>query len=376
MKKKFEYTRLTKSIVSRGMDPSTIYALQPEDTAIVIKSDKNRDIMQNALESLTSSVRRRNLLMDMPILVERKKIDDKWRLIALDGQYRQAVGAAEGIPIGVKLASEATEADIAVINCARNGWRGQDFIKLYSDAGNENYITLACYMKRYNFTMTVSASLLAGAYGIGTGGGALTTKLRGGTFVASEEVEAAGHGDFIVETRNIVGRVKNERGFVAAVTKLRKAGAFDDKTMLAQLSRYNVEVLLGCSDPDQFVVALQAVFNFRKQRRVFFEPILEAAKHGRDFKALAREQDACPATFTRYNRVAIMLKADAACARKLGRKTTKVSKRDGTTCNVNSKAVAVTDHIHACGNDASSLPKDAVLKAAREVLFPAKKLTT
>jgi len=102
----------------------------------------NRVINKAMVSKLSGSIKRKNLMIDRPVLV-----DNQMRV--LDGQHRIEACKLLNEPIYYCVAIETTLDDVPSLQIAKN-WKSSDYMKMYIEQGNNNYKKLKLFMDQYN----------------------------------------------------------------------------------------------------------------------------------------------------------------------------------------------------------------------------------
>jgi ParB-like nuclease domain len=116
---------------------------------------QNRPIRPYHVEKLIGSIRKKNLLKEKPILV-----DKEHRI--LDGQHRLKAAEELDVPIYFHY-GVATIKDVPLINQNQEKWTPEDYVHLFVCERNKHYISLAVFREAHpGFSVSSAMFLLDG----------------------------------------------------------------------------------------------------------------------------------------------------------------------------------------------------------------------
>lgn len=191
---------------------------------------RNRPISDKKVARLVKAIRKRNLLRDYPILVDRE-------LNVIDGQHRLSAAKALGVPVYYRFAQESTTvADVALANQNTSTWSWSDYLAYFVSQNHVEYIKLAELVDLADGILTINhIAELAG----GTRDRAISAEIfKSGDFVADRYEWAM---TILIEMDRLVQvtRQARGRGFARAYASVRRlVPEFDEKRFLERLEKY------------------------------------------------------------------------------------------------------------------------------------------
>lgn len=114
----------------------------------------NRPVDINHIKSLMVSVAQRNLLENIPLIV-----NDKMEVI--DGQHRLEVSRAMNLPVYFITVPGGSIEDIRRLNSYSRPWSVADYLESYIDLGLKDYITLKNFAKKFGFSVSMALLILS-----------------------------------------------------------------------------------------------------------------------------------------------------------------------------------------------------------------------
>lgn len=227
----------------------------------------NRKTNKTKQENIMADIDSGNDILDeSPVLV--KEVKNKLRV--LDGQNRVQICEALSRPVHYII----KEADMSLYNLAKvnsnvEKWKGVDFINCYREAGNENYIQLDKFYKKYHFGIGVCLSLLTYGTQKNDGGGhELIVAFQQGTFEVKTYKEAVQFAEVCKSFSAFTGWTG--RGFVIAIQKIIQADKCEFDVLIKKFN-YNPKRLQHQSNWKGYMANLEEIYNIdNSKRRVIF----------------------------------------------------------------------------------------------------------
>lgn len=128
------------------------------DYKIFKRVQGNRPVDVNHVKSLISSVAQKNLLENIPLIV-----NDKMEVI--DGQHRLEVSKAMGIPVYYISVPKADISDIRRLNSYSRPWSVFDYLDSYIDLGKTDYKQLKSFASKYSLSISNALIILSNPNG-------------------------------------------------------------------------------------------------------------------------------------------------------------------------------------------------------------------
>lgn len=189
----------------------------------------NRDVRIGHVRFLISSISRKNLLAEHPIIINRN-----WEVI--DGQHRIEAAKTLNIPIFYVFSESASIEDAQLLNYAARVWASRDFLKSLAENGNEDARFVYDFVLKNKVPVTValqvSTTLSARAQ-------KLLSLMRAGEFVADAKDTALLYEVMLSQYRSYATeRASFDSNFARAVRKMLIDKPVEHVAMLNQLALY------------------------------------------------------------------------------------------------------------------------------------------
>lgn len=114
----------------------------------------NRVLNQNHVAKLKKEIRRHNLLLACPVIV-----NEKFQVI--DGQHRIEVARQLGVPVYYVQEKGLTIADVVMLNRSQRKWTIWDYVELYIANGKEDYQVLKDFTLEHGLVISSGVTLLS-----------------------------------------------------------------------------------------------------------------------------------------------------------------------------------------------------------------------
>ncbi len=211
----------------------------------------NRPVNEDKLARLYDAIAAKNLLADNPILVS---LD----FVILDGQHRIKVAEALGVPIYYQFASDTSIDDVPGLNSKRSSWKLTDYLHSWCARGNEDYLLLRDFIKRYDWMLTSMAVDLC-YFGDKLG---IRQDIAEGRYKCNNLDFATKVANALLDFRTTGFEYWRSRVFVYAVSNLIANAEYDHSRMMAKL-RYNPQALRPAVTVDGYFDIFTNIYNYR-----------------------------------------------------------------------------------------------------------------
>lgn len=220
---------------------------------------QNRLLSQGHIESIKKAFTEiGNLTRVQPILV-----NERYEII--DGQHRFVAAQQMSEPIYFTMQHGLRIRDARNMNILHRTWSMDDFARSYAEGGNSNYIRYLELQTNYEVTHSV---LLAYIYFVDRKG---TFKLfRLGDLEIADLAGTRERLEKLVEAREAVPHLKNDRTFALAYLKVMESEHFNQARMVRKLAAIGDKVVRHFATQGDYLRALEEVFNYdmSESRRV------------------------------------------------------------------------------------------------------------
>lgn len=243
----------------------TIY--QTDDYSLFKLLDGNRPLNKKKIEKIIHEIETGNDILDeVPILVN----ENKNHLEVLDGQHRLEVAKKlkRSVHYTIKK-SKMSLYNVAKVNSNTEKWTSEDFINCYSKAGNENYIKIGAFYKKYKIGVGSILSLFT--YGIQNHDGTIAelfVQFEQGAFEIKKYKEAVQFAELCKSFSAYSNW--NTRAFLIAISKIIRG---DKCQMDVLLKKFNDDPKQLTYHPDWkgVITNLEEIYNKgNSKRRVIY----------------------------------------------------------------------------------------------------------
>lgn len=211
--------------------------------------ESNRELRLPHVEELKESIQDHPL--DKPI-----DVNEKFEII--DGQHRYFAWSELGMPIIYIIHKGWGVKEVPILNTNQKNWNPSDFVKMYSQSGNEHYVKYKEFQDRYGFTHSANLYLLTG------GRPSKANKdFNEGRFEVKKWVSANIHARQIIELKQYYAGYKRS-GFVAAYLQLAVDSKFDHNILMNKIS-FQSRKLVDCSTIGEYYELLREIYNFKQR---------------------------------------------------------------------------------------------------------------
>lgn len=146
------------------------------------------------------------------------------------------------------------------MNTSQKPWTISDYINYFAEHGNNDFVTLCDFCKKYNFGYFIGASILFGT----VAGGNLTRAVKNGKLLADITPELLKDGqeraEKIIETITIMG-IGNKDRLIKALVRATRHPSFDlvrfNEKLKTQLDRVH-----QCSTTDNYLRMIENIYNY------------------------------------------------------------------------------------------------------------------
>lgn len=246
---------------------SKVKVYQSDDYSLFKYLDGNRAINNKKIEKIIKEIESGNDILDeVPILVN----DNKTHLEVLDGQHRLEVAKRLKRLVHYTIKKNKMSLyNVAKVNSNTEKWTAEDFINCYTKAGNENYVKIGNFYKKYKIGVGSILSLFT--YGIQKHDGTIAElfiAFEQGTFEVKKYKEAVQFAELCKSFSAFPNW--NTRAFLIAISKIIRA---DKCEMDVLLKKFNEDPKQLTYHPDWkgVITNLEEIYNKgNSKRRVIF----------------------------------------------------------------------------------------------------------
>jgi hypothetical protein len=195
-------------------------------------------------------------------------VNEKYEII--DGQHRfNAIRDLE-LPLHYTVMNGYGLHHVQILNANSANWSTKDYLEAYCDLGYQDYITLAEFLRKYKFNITIGASILIGNT-TGQGGmkaGAPFEFFKHGTLKVSDQQvrDAEKFMEMLYLFEPYFSAFKS-RSFVFALMKLSNNPDF---SMIELLQKVKIQpsALQACVQVNQMISLIEEIYNYKRRDKV------------------------------------------------------------------------------------------------------------
>jgi len=215
--------------------------------------ETNRDLRVAHVEELKESIKEHPL--NKPI-----DVNEKFQII--DGQHRFMAWQDLNMPIIYIIHKGWGSKEVPILNSNQKNWIPSDFVKMYSEAGVEDYKQYKEFAERYGFTHQANVILLSG----GKDKSKQTKEFNEGRFRVTKWVWANMMAKNITELKAYYPGYKRA-SFVNAYIRLAADKNFDHQVLIEKL-QYQSRKMVDCTTVSEYYELLLEIYNYRNRSKV------------------------------------------------------------------------------------------------------------
>lgn len=205
------------------------------------------------------------------------KVNKDWYI--LDGAHsKEAIKqlALEGVQIVyVMYDTKGRDREICIkLNTTSKQWDNKDYLKIWCEAGKDDYIWFNNFINRYNLSFQ-SAILLATGKTAGRMYGEpanIVTYFKNGTMEISQSnrSRAINIAEQIMDIEAVLPKeVKGQRSLHNGFVRIATNEQYDHNRMLSKLS-YQRDRVYRCSSQNGYIEMLEGIYNYKTRDKVYF----------------------------------------------------------------------------------------------------------
>lgn len=244
------------------------------NSKIFVANHEQRPLNPQHIKFLMSSMRQHGFFASKPIQCYK---DNSGSLVVVDGHHRLAAAKALEETFYYVIEDQTSQEAMPQVNRSLS-WKLEDFIRQYKLRGNRNYEVLSAYVDR-GLSAGIASALLSGNAAASFNQG---DKIRSGQFI----VKSTKHAEDILSMSedNPTIKVFRHSGFIKALSLCLWIKEFDFATFKSR-SELNYHMIPNCSNVDDFLRAIEEVFNYRNHKKL---PLAHMAKLAAKQRALSK----------------------------------------------------------------------------------------
>lgn len=207
-------------------------------------------------------------------------------LILIDGHHRLEAARSLGLPVTFVVEESADRETVTLVNSKTKAWGMGDFIRSQCVRGNAEYKKLRTYIEG-GLPTGIAANLLVGRSAAGNG--SASARVRDGSYKVVTTKQADALLDFINALKGSCAHVQNAH-FIKALSLVWYVKEFDMGTFKARMLT-NPSMLPRCSNTEDYLRAIEEIYNFRARARVAIAFLAREEARKRADKGAAMEKE-------------------------------------------------------------------------------------
>jgi hypothetical protein len=220
---------------------------------------KNRSIDKLHVKQLASSIKKRNLLCEQPILV-----NEKYEVI--DGQHRLSAAMKLTVPIFYIIRAGLTIEDAIALNINTKNWGLGDYLQHYATQKVAEYLYFERFIDEYKLGFSISITLLMGGGIPNAGGSNYNKEFKAGKLSLNFQEYAEKIGKLCQQLKEY-GTFSTERSFVIALVQGMDFAQLEPSVLLEKVAAAP-DKFTKCSDSEAYTRMLEDVINYRTRNRI------------------------------------------------------------------------------------------------------------
>lgn len=219
-------------------------------------------------------------MKDFPAIID----PNSW--VVLDGQHRYEACKRLGIPFHYKWADEKFTIDNVVDVQHNSGWKSADYMHSYIKQGNQNYVEVARFAKRYNVSISIAVLLLTSVNSKGELINSRGVSLkRAGFYDGNLVVKNINAACRIADRLEDIGKsgtapfYRSDR-FISAFISVLNHPHYDHDTMMHKVNQFGASLMKPQTDTENYLRMLETLYNYKAReenklrfdRRYNFDP--------------------------------------------------------------------------------------------------------
>lgn len=223
----------------------------------VFKLDKrNRPLSEEKVKSFMKMFQKGLFfLKEFPAI-----IDDNF--VVLDGQHRYEACKRLSLPFYFRWADRLSIDNVVDVQ-SNSGWKTMDFLHSYIQQGNQNYIILYRFIKKYEIPATTAVMLLSSATHKKTSF-LITSGFYEGNFLVRNEKNAHVVAEAVIDFVELGFSGARNRSFIQALYKVMAHPEYSHKRMMDKMKSFGASLLHLQINADFYLRNLEELYNYKQ----------------------------------------------------------------------------------------------------------------
>lgn len=228
------------------MDKEVNQVLSTHDYKKFSFLETNRDLRLQHVQELKESI------LEHPL---DKPIDVNEKLQIIDGQHRYMAWWELGMPIIYIIHKGWGSKEVPILNTNQKNWLHSDYVKMYCEAGMDDYIKYKEFSERFGFTHHANIIML------GNQSANRSKDFVDGNFKVTKWMRANIIAKQIIEIKPYYPGYKRY-SFVSAYQQLSMDKNFDHQVLMEKMQMQQRK-MVDCTTREQYYELLKEIYNYR-----------------------------------------------------------------------------------------------------------------
>jgi hypothetical protein len=237
------------------------------------KHPKNRDLEPEKHKPLQKSMEEDGYKWFFPVICNQQGN----RLIVCDGQHRVYFAELYKLPVYYVVAGEDEEINIAKINSTVKNWTIDNFVKMFADQGNQNYVEAYEYMTRHNLRATTAFTIM----GDQATPFSISKQIKEGTYRVADRMHALNVGETYMAVAKLKPEMRNVR-FIEALHLAYQVKGFKRDRFL-RIAKRRTDKLICYTRREHYLDMIEEIYNYGQKVMLSVKvPAMEISRRKRD----------------------------------------------------------------------------------------------
>ena len=225
--------------------------LKTYDYKIFKRIKGNRIVNNSHVKNLAKSMKEKYI--PQPITVNES-------MEIIDGQHRFAAAEELNLPIYYQIIDGATLGDVQILNTNTKGWKGVDYLNMWCERKDKDYLIFQHFMKEYKFSLETTMSLLLNTHNIDR---LQSADFKNGNFKIKSLILAEKNANKILQIKPYY-KGWNRRAFARAMLILFKIKEYNHLVFIKKL-KYCSHMLQHKLNTPIYLSTIEEIYNFNSK---------------------------------------------------------------------------------------------------------------
>ena len=233
------------------------------DYEIFKKLRGNRDVTPQRVEKIKKSIQ------EVGYVKSYVTCNEKFEVI--DGQGRVQALKELGLPVHFVIAEKAGLKECLSMNIHQEKWKLTDYIQSYADTGNQDYISLECFLSKYGKYVPIKIIVSVCAKGIV---GEVGKTIKEGNFKFFQRRETAAQiFEYLMRFEPYMQYISHKTTFFLVMVFVWETKELDSGRMLEVIEKHPQKIT-PFSSVEECLDSMEKIYNYRRSKgQAYFKPL-------------------------------------------------------------------------------------------------------